>query len=258
MSVAPDISTKNQMTSQCENCSLSGLCLPLALQSDEIHCLDEIIERKKPLKKGEILFQQGDTFTSVFAIRTGTIKAFNITDAGEEQVTGFYYPSELLGLSGIDKKIYPVSAKAIETTSICEIPFSRLEELSNSIPTLKNELFKIMSRKICSDQQMMILLGKKNADEKVASLLMNIGQRFKRRGYSGTSFRLVMSRNDISNYLGLAIETVSRVMTRFQKKGFIQAEGKEISIIDVEEMAKLAGTIQEPKNVTNISHKQEY
>lgn len=244
MSLSHNPKIRNQLTSQCKNCSLSALCLPIALEDEDVSRLDQIIERKKTLKKGDVLFQQGESFDSVYAVRTGTLKTFNITDSGEEQITGFYCPSELLGLSGIDQNVYPISAKALEMTTVCEIPFDRLEELSNKIPTLKHQLFKIMSRKICDDQQMMLLLGKKNADEKVASLLMNLGARFKRRGYSGVSFRLAMSRGEISNYLGLAIETVSRVMTRFQQKGLIQAHGKEITILDTEEMSQLAGMIK--------------
>ncbi|TDO96757.1 fumarate/nitrate reduction transcriptional regulator Fnr [Marinomonas balearica] len=235
----------SKLTSQCQNCSLAALCLPIALVDEDVNRLDQIIERKRPLKKGELLFRQGEKFDSVFAVRTGTLKTFNLTGNGEEQITGFYCPSELLGLSGIDNDIYPVSAKALETTTVCEIPFSHLEALSEQIPSLKRQLFKIMSRKICNDQDMMVLLGKKSADEKVASFLINLSDRFKRRGYSATAFRLSMSRGEIGNYLGLAVETVSRVMTRFQKNELIQVEGKEITLINIEDMQKLVGKNEE-------------
>ncbi|MFD1383971.1 fumarate/nitrate reduction transcriptional regulator Fnr [Rhodanobacter aciditrophus] len=235
----------SKLTSQCQNCSLSALCLPIALADEDVNRLDQIIERKRPLKKGELLFRQGQEFDSVFAVRTGTLKTFNITNTGEEQITGFYCPSELLGLSGIDNNTYPVSAKALETTTVCEIPFAHLEQLTAQIPSLKHQIFRLMSRKICDDQQMMVLLGKKNADEKVASFLMNLSHRFKKRGYSATSFRLSMSRSEIGNYLGLAVETVSRVMTRFQKNGLIDVDGKEITIVDLPEMEKLVGVVEE-------------
>ncbi|MEO9656331.1 fumarate/nitrate reduction transcriptional regulator Fnr [Marinomonas sp.] len=231
----------SQLTAQCQQCSLSALCLPIALADEDINKLDKIIERKRPLKKGDVLFRQGQSFDAVYAVRTGTLKTFNITSSGEEQITGFYCPSELVGLSGIDTDIYPVSAKALETTTVCEIPFSHLEELSSQIPSLKRQIFKIMSRKISDDQQMMVLLGKKNADEKVASFLLNLSNRFEKRGYSAVSFRLSMSRNEIGNYLGLAVETVSRVITRFQKSGLIKVEGKEITIINLPDVQKLVG-----------------
>ncbi|GAB3475945.1 fumarate/nitrate reduction transcriptional regulator Fnr [Marinomonas epiphytica] len=245
MSFAGSSKPHNHLHSQCQNCSLSSLCLPIALAGEDISLLEEIIERKKSLKKGEILFQQGESFESIYAVRTGTIKTFKLTDAGEEQITGFYCPSELVGLSGIDKDIYPVSAKALESTAVCEIPFDRLESLSSSIPSLKRQIFKLMSRKICDDQLMMVLLGKKNAEEKVASFLLNLSNRFEQRGYSATSFRLSMSRNEIGNYLGLAVETVSRVITRFHKQGLIKVEGKEIAIIELAKIQKLVGITDE-------------
>ncbi|SBS32043.1 Transcriptional activator protein Anr [Marinomonas aquimarina] len=242
----------SKLTSQCQNCSLSALCLPIALADEDVNRLDQIIERKRPLKKGEILFHQGEEFDSVFAVRTGTLKTYNITNSGEEQITGFYCPSELVGLSGIDENHYPVSAKALETTTVCEIPFAHLEQLSSQIPSLKHQLFRLMSRKICDDQQMMVLLGKKNADEKVASFLLNLSHRFKKRGYSATAFRLSMSRGEIGNYLGLAVETVSRVMTRFQKNGLIDVDGKEISIINLPEMEKLVGSAGECATIEHV------
>jgi CRP/FNR family transcriptional regulator len=109
-----------------------------------------------------------------------------------------------------------------------------------------------MSRKISDDQQMMVLLGKKNADEKVASFLLNLSNRFKKRGYSATSFRLAMSRGEVGNYLGLAVETVSRVMTRFQKNELIEVDGKEISIINLSEMQKLVGIADDCARIADI------
>ena len=242
----------SKLTSQCQNCSLSALCLPIALADEDINKLDQIIERKRPLKKGDILFHQGQAFDSVFAVRSGTLKTFNITASGEEQITGFYCPSELVGLSGIDSNTYPITAKALETTTVCEIPFSHLENLSSQIPSLKPQLFRVMSRKISDDQQMMVLLGKKNADEKVASFLLNLSTRFKKRGYSATSFRLAMSRGEVGNYLGLAVETVSRVMTRFQKNELIEVDGKEIAIINLPEMQKLVGIADDCAKIADL------
>mgnify|MGYP000138511714 FL=1 len=242
----------SKLTSQCQNCSLSALCLPIALADEDINKLDQIIERKRPLKKGDILFHQGQAFDSVFAVRSGTLKTFNITASGEEQITGFYCPSELVGLSGIDSNTYPITAKALETTTVCEIPFSHLENLSSQIPSLKHQLFRVMSRKISDDQQMMVLLGKKNADEKVASFLLNLSTRFKKRGYSATSFRLAMSRGEVGNYLGLAVETVSRVMTRFQKNELIEVDGKEIAIINLPEMQKLVGIADDCAKIADL------
>ena len=168
------IKVRKQPQANCKDCSLSGLCLPLSLNMQDMESLDEIVKRGRPLKKGETLFRQGDAFNSVFAIRSGALRTFSVTDAGEEQITGFHLPSELVGLSGMDTETYPVSAQALETTSVCEIPFERLDELSVLLPQLRRQLMRIMSREIRDDQQMMMLLSKKTADERIATFLINL------------------------------------------------------------------------------------
>ena len=225
----------------CNDCSLSSLCLPLSLNMEDMDALDDIVKRGRPLKKGEYLFRQGDAFASVFAVRSGALKTFSLSDTGEEQITGFHLPSELVGLSGMDSEAYPVSAIALETTSVCEIPFDRLDDLSVQLPQLRRQLMRIMSREIRDDQQMMMLLSKKTADERIATFLVNLSARFRARGFSANQFRLSMSRNESGNYLGLAVETVSRVFTRFQQNMLLEAEGKEVHILDPIELCALAG-----------------
>jgi len=211
------------------------------MELKDLDALDSIVKRNRPLKKGEFLFRQGDTFASVYAVRSGSLKTFSVTDSGAEQITGFHLPSEFVGLSGMDTELYPVSAMALETTSICEIPFDRLDELSAILPQLRRQMMRIMSREIRDDQQMMMLLSKKTADERIATFLVNLSARFRARGYSPNQFRLAMSRNEIGNYLGLAVETVSRVFTRFQQNELLEAEGKEINLINLIEICALAG-----------------
>src|SRR5690554_1384274 len=225
---------------RCMTCSLSSLCLPLSLNLEDIDQLDNIIKRRQPLKKGEHLFRQGDAFDSVYAVRSGSLKNYIMTNDGEEQITNFQLPSEVGGLDGIDCVSYPVSAKALETTTVCEIPYSRLQELSNSLPDLRRQIFSCMSKELREDKQMMLLLSKKSAEERVATFLANLSARFKRRGYSPYTFRLPMSRNEIGNYLGLAVETVSRVFTRFQSTKMIAVNGKEVHITDRQQLLEVA------------------
>ncbi|CAH0296364.1 MULTISPECIES: fumarate/nitrate reduction transcriptional regulator Fnr [unclassified Pseudomonas] len=239
--MSESIKLRTTHQAHCKDCSLASLCLPLSLDLKDMDALDDIVKRGRPLKKGEFLFRQGDTFNSVFAVRSGALKTFSLSDAGEEQITGFHLPSELVGLSGMDTELYPVSAQALETTSVCEIPFERLDELSVSLPQLRRQLMRVMSREIRDDQQMMLLLSKKTADERIATFLVNLSARFSARGFSANQFRLSMSRNEIGNHLGLAVETVSRVFTRFQQSKLLEAEGKEVHILDPIELCALAG-----------------
>jgi len=235
------ISTSKGTGTHCSTCSLSSLCLPISLDNKDMDALDEVIKRGRPIQKGEMLFKQGDKFHAVYAIRTGAVKSYTVAPSGEEQITGFHLASELVGLSGYSQDIYPLSAKVLETTTVCELPLDRLDQLCDEIPSLRKQIMHNMSGEIRQDQQMMLQLSKRSADERLAYFLLDLSQRFERRGFSAKSFRLSMSRVDISNYLGLAVETVSRIFTRFQKQELIATEGKEISILNMDELNALAG-----------------
>jgi CRP/FNR family transcriptional regulator len=218
----------------CNDCSLNPICLPLAVSVEELDQLEDIMRRGRPLKRGEHLYRASDQFESVFAVRSGAVKTYIVSEDGEEQVTGFYLPGEIVGMDGISTAHHVTSAKTLETSSVCEIPFARLEELSSKIPSLQHHFFSLMSREIQADRELHMLLSKKSADDRIASLLISIANRQKQRGLSGQRIRLPMSRYDIANYLGLAVETVSRIFTRFQQQGLLAVEGREVEILDRE------------------------
>lgn len=234
----------------CAQCRLNTLCLPISLQVDDVEKVDKVVQRGKPLHKNDYLFRAKDAFESVFAVRSGTIKTIAITNDGQEQVTGFYLPGEILGMDGIASGSHTNSAIALETSAICEIPFHRLEDLSAQIPSLQRHVFQLLGKEITSDQQLITLLSKNSADERVASLLLSISSRNARRHLSATQFRLPMSRADIGNFLGLTVETVSRVLSRFQKQGYIAADKKEIEIKDLDALRRVANTTEEVVSCT--------
>lgn len=227
--------------SHCQTCSLSSLCLPVSLQQDEVEKLDNIVEKSRPLHKGDLLFRQGEPLKSIYALRAGSVKTFTVTHDGEEQINGFYFPGELVGLGGIDEGEYPMSAKMMETTTVCEIPYDRLDELLGQMPELRRSMMRTMGREIRDDQQMMMLLSRKTAEQRIATFLLKISSRYQARGYSATQFRLSMSRNEIGNYLGLAVETVSRIFTRFASSGMVRVEGKEIELLDLAALNEASG-----------------
>lgn len=216
----------------CSSCSLAELCLPWGLKPDDLNELEKIIKRVRPLQRGDYLFHSGDKFQQVYAVRSGAIKAYRTTEEGNEQILGFYLPGELLGLDAIDTELHVCTTVALETSSFCAIPFSRLEELCMSLPGLQHQIYKLMSRELSSENQSLLLLGKKSAEEKIATFLSNLSSRLHLLGYSATEFRLPMSRQEIGNYLGLTVETVSRIFSRFQKDKLIAIDRKLIKIID--------------------------
>lgn len=234
------MSRQSEFTISCQQCGLNDLCLPHTLTNKEIEKVDSIIKRRKPLKRGDYLYNTGDEFSSIYAVRSGSIKAFTIDTEGEEQVVGFYLPGELLGLDAIDSKVHLSTAKSMETTSICEIPFDSIEDLSATIRNLQVHMYRLLSREIRVDQELQMLLAKKSAEERISAFLMNLSLRYQQRRLSSTHFRLPMARSDIGNYLGLAVETVSRTLTRLQTTGVLMVEGKEVEILDLNALCNIA------------------
>lgn len=223
----------------CRDCSLSTLCLPMGLRPEDVDRLDAIVKRNRPLQRGDHLFRTGESFRNLYIVKTGTVKTFTQTNEGDEQVVGFHLPGEVLGMDAIQDGLHGCNAKALETTAVCEMPFERLEELSSNIPSLQHQMFRLLSKEIGQEAEMMTLLGKSTADERVASFLISLSDRFKRRGFSATDFFLSMSRQEIGSYLGLALETVSRLFTRFQDDGILKVERKHVQILDIDRLRRV-------------------
>ena len=223
----------------CGQCRLNTLCLPIAMHVEDVDKVNDIIQRGRPTHKNEYIFRGEDDFTAVYAVRSGCIKTITVSGEGQEQVTGFYLPGEILGMDGIASGKHTNSAIALETSAICEIPFAHLETLSSEIPSLQRHVFQLLGKEIAIDQQLITLLSKNSADERVATLLLSISSRNSRRNLSATHFRLPMSRAEVGNYLGLTVETVSRVLSRLQKSNLIVANKKEITLLDLQGLREL-------------------
>lgn len=226
----------------CASCRLNELCLPIALNKSEIHQLDEIVERNRPYKKGDHLYRQSDEFKSVYAVRSGSFKSYVLSDNGQGRVTGFYLPGEIIGMDGIASKHYANSTAALEHSSICEIPFSQLERLSHELPNMQHHFFAIMGNEIAKDQQIHTLLSSYTAEERTASFLLGLSSRYSRVSLSPTRFLLPMTRSDIGEYLGLTVETVSRIFTALQRKGLIDVNNREVELLDIEALRAIIST----------------
>ncbi|HAJ76176.1 MAG TPA: Crp/Fnr family transcriptional regulator [Gammaproteobacteria bacterium] len=225
----------------CASCRLNELCLPIALNKAEVHQLDEIVERNRPYKKGDHLYRQSDEFKSVYAVRSGSFKSYVLSDTGQGRVTGFFLPGEIIGMDGIASKHYANSTQALEHSSICEIPFSQLEKLSHQLPNLQHHFFAIMGNEIAKDQQIHTLLSSYTAEERTASFLLGLSSRYARVSLSPSRFLLPMTRSDIGEYLGLTVETVSRIFTALQRKRLIEVNNREIELLEIDTLREIIG-----------------
>ena len=227
------------LQTQCTNCSLKELCLPIGLNPEEFKQLDTVVKQGRRVKKGEFLFHTGEAFTSLFAIRTGFFKTTINTQDGRDQVTGFFMSGEMMGMDGLGGNAYTCDAVALEDSDVCELPFSQLDELGKYLPRLNLHFFRMMSREIVRDQGVMLLLGNMRAEERLAAFLLNLSQRLYSRGFAANDFILRMSREEIGSYLGLKLETVSRTLSKFHHEGLISVEHKHIKILDSQALKKM-------------------
>jgi CRP/FNR family transcriptional regulator len=213
----------------------------MGLAPEDVERLDSIIKRSRPLHRGDHLFRGGERFRSLYVVKTGSVKTYAPSEEGGEQVLGFHLPGEIIGLDAIDKSCHACSAKVLETSAICEVPFQRFEELAATIPSLQHQMYRLLSKEIGQDADMLLLLGKKNAEERLAAFLTSMSSRLSKRGLSSTDFYLSMSRHEIGSYLGLAVETVSRLFTRFQEDGLLRVDRKHVEVLDLPALEMMAG-----------------
>jgi len=208
------------------------LCLPLGLNAEEMKQVDSVLGNRVRLKKSDTLYRAGEAFSALFAIRLGSLKTTVLAEDGREQVSGYHMLGDLIGLDGIGTDRHGCQAIALEDTEVCVLPFERLEELARTIPALQHNLYRFLSKEITRDHNIMLLLGSMRAEERLAAFLLNLSQRFESRGYSRTEFVLRMTRADIGSFLGLKLETVSRVLSRFAQEGLIEVNQKHVRIIE--------------------------
>ena len=228
----------------CSYCTLNELCFPRGMEMADMEKLNAVIEREKPLHKNDFLYREGDECKAIYAVRSGGIKTTVQNQNGESQIVGFHLPGELIGFDGFATDIHACSAEILETTSVCELPLTNLEALCEAIPGLQKQMRRIMGLEVNSDHDLLLLLGKMNADEKLATFLINLSNRMKQRNWKETDFNLNMSRQDIANYLGMAVETVSRLFAQFQEKGIISADKRNIMITDMAALKRIIGDCQ--------------
>ncbi len=223
----------------CSNCNLRELCMPVGLDKQELQRIDEVVATRRKIKRGGILFRNGENFTSLYAIRTGFFKTCVATEDGRDQVTGFQMAGEIIGLDGIVNDQHTCDAVALEDAEVCVMPFDRIEEISREVAALQSHVHKIMSREIVREHGVMLLLGSMRAEERLAAFLLNLVQRLHARGFSQSELVLRMTREEIGSYLGLKLETVSRTFSKFVEEGVVEVKQRHVRILDADALKSI-------------------
>ena len=229
----------------CNDCTLAHECLSRN-DGDSHDKRFDIPVMAKVHQRGAHIFCAGEPFTAVHMVRSGVIKTYLISSSGEEQVIGFHFSGELIGLDALESDHYVSYAQALDTASVCALPYEKLLRLSRHSKSVQLRLMKQLGSHIKTDGNLLLLLGQKSADERIARLLLDIADAQQQRGYSGLEFTLPMSRADIGSYFALAVETVSRVLTRLKTRRAIAVDRDCVQIIDRKLLTEIADGFETP------------
>jgi CRP/FNR family transcriptional regulator, anaerobic regulatory protein len=224
---------------RCSSCAMRHLCMPQGLAPDDMPKIEALICSARNVRRGEALYRAGDAFDNLYAVRSGSLKTVMAHRDGREQVTGLRLAGDPLGLDGISADNHTSSAVALEDSSVCIVPYTALKHLCRETGAMQDRLHRLMSEQLYRESAQMMVLGSLSADERVAAFLLDVSDRNGQRGYSHTEFNLRMTRDDMGSYLGMTLETVSRTLSRFQKRGLIETQGKLIRILDLDGLRQI-------------------
>jgi CRP/FNR family transcriptional regulator len=224
----------------CDSCSLNNVCLPSGLTSEELKLLESAIDKTVRIEKKKSLFSSNDKIDGIYAVKSGSIKSAISNLDGQEQVLEFHLPGDMLGFDAFNSGIHTCDATALEDTFLCKIPIDTFDDLCERLPGLRRELRHQVGKEIAHNQSLLLSLGQQQTDERLATFLLKISEHYQSRGFSNKEFVIPMSRQDLSNYLGMAVETLSRVISRMTETGLIKIDRRMVVISNIDKLHKLA------------------
>lgn len=229
-----------QLRQNCATCSLHELCLPAGINDSDLERLDRVVAERRRVERGQFLYLPGQPYSSLYVVRFGSFKSVASLHGGEEQIIGFHLTGELLGLDALGPGEHQAAAQALEVSSVCEVPYDQLERVAHAVPGLQRQLLNMVSRELNQEQNHLVLITRKSARARLATFLLSYARRLEARDHRTDEFTLSLSRYDLANYLGLAVETVSRLFTAFRDEGLLRVERRRIGILDREALKREA------------------
>ncbi len=224
----------------CQDCDLDPLCSVLNYGEEQSGVPKGVLFRHRQLSRGETIYRKDDPFRSFYTVKEGSFKTYLPKTNGGEQIIGFHLFGELMGAEGLSQGRYPYTTRAVEDSAICELRLDGLPGTGRSLEELQKRIIKVLGSEVSFNRQLIASMIHQGADQRVAGILVNLSHRLETRGMPFLEFRLGMSRSDIGCYLGLASETVSRILTKLQKSGVIELRHKRLKIIDRAALAVIA------------------
>jgi CRP/FNR family transcriptional regulator len=229
----------SKLAEPCRTCAAWGSCHAIRIMAMAPENISSPRLHSRSLSRGEHVFHEGDEHKAVYLVKTGSVKTCLTNTWGDEQVVSFHFPGDLLSLETLlGMRAHSASAVALEATAICAIPIGYFERFITHSTDGLQWFLGVAGEELVHCQHKLLVLNKMKAETRLSDFLLDLSRRFSRRGYSSREFNLSMSRQDIGNHLGIALETVSRLMTHFQQEGLLEVnQRRRITILDAAGLA---------------------
>lgn len=240
MAAVPIPRVVEQLKVGCASCGLAQLCLPASIGHDELERLDAVVRAKRTVERGQALYRTGDAFEALHVVRAGSFKTSAESESGETQILGFHLPGEIIGFDAVVSERHRCTAEALERANVCVVPFAELTRVAAQLPELQRQLMRVVSHEVVQDQKHLVMMGRRRAEERLAIFLVSLCDRYRRLQRDPALLTLSMSRYDLANYLGLVVETVSRLFSRFHELGVLDVQRKTVRVLDERALRALA------------------
>jgi CRP/FNR family transcriptional regulator len=204
--------------------------------------IERLVTNRIRLRKGDVLYRCGDGFDTLYAIRAGSCKTVFLARDGQYKVTGYHMPGEIIGVDGVGSNIHECEATALEDMDVWRLPFARIEKFAQFCDQFRDNLNKLLAEEYSRVLALTVVLATNLADQRIAIFLLDLSERYQARGFSSCELLLRMTRKEIGSYLGLELETVSRQFARFQREGLIQVKGRQVRLLDLVALSRIAGS----------------
>lgn len=229
----------NKTVNKCKHCRISHLCLTANIQKKLLKQYEQFAFKSRLLEPGEHLIRQGERRTALYAIRSGILKSFTTSESGKDYVMGFHLPPDLFGWEAISEKTSTVSTVALDHTNVCEIPLTQLLELIRTVPEMELQFLQLVSQRIHRGNMGLL---RTTVEQRVASFLLRLAENYTMLGYPYYLCKMLMTHQDIANFLRIAPETISRSLKSLQQRKIISVTKQNIYLNDIQTLRELAAT----------------
>ena len=212
---------------------MKGSSLSAGLDPEAIRHLGQLLTRRRRFRKGDVLYGFGAIADALVAIKTGSCKTSLIAKDGQEQICGYHLSDDVIGIDGLGAGAHDCQAVALEDVVACWLSFDQVDAFAEVNQIFRRNLNNLVSQDIVRGHAWMLVLGSMHAEQRMAAFLLDLSERYKAKGYSPSEFVLRLTREEIGSLLGLKLETVSRLFSRFQRNGIVQVEGRVLKLLDI-------------------------